>query len=61
LITDKYNALEKKGRLLTFVEFENGVHGFDSEQKSDPRASEIISQTLDFMRMNFGLSGRGKD
>jgi hypothetical protein len=52
---DHFVGLAKKERaLLTFIEFENGVHGFDVEQKSDPKASEIIKQTLEFMKENLG-------
>jgi hypothetical protein len=43
-------AARAKGIPLTKTDFENGVHGFDVEQKSDPRSGEIIKQTLEFMK-----------
>jgi hypothetical protein len=39
---------------LTLINFENGVHGFDQKQKSDPQAAEIIRQTIEFMKKNTG-------
>jgi hypothetical protein len=41
------------------INFDNGVHGFDQKQKSDPQASEIIRQTLEFMKKNaMGQTGK---
>jgi hypothetical protein len=52
---DHFVGLAKEERVsLTFIDFENGVHGFDEKQKSDPRASGIIRQTLEFMKRNAG-------
>jgi hypothetical protein len=42
----------KEHALLTLVDFENGKHGFDDEQKSDPKASAIIRETLAFIKKN---------
>jgi len=50
------DAARAEGIPLTRIDFENGVHGFDEKQKSDPRSGEIIKQTLDFMKKN--LAGK---
>jgi hypothetical protein len=58
---DHFVELAKKaGAPLTKVDFAEGVHGFDEQQRSDPRATEIVRQTLDFMKTNLGLSARAK-
>jgi acetyl esterase/lipase len=57
---DHFVGLAKEEHaVLTFVEFENAVHGFDIEQKSDPKASEIVRQTLEFIKKY--AAGRTKD
>jgi dienelactone hydrolase len=35
---------------VTLIEFEEGRHAFEEEMRSDPRAAEIIKQTLEFMK-----------
>lgn len=47
------DAARIKGVPLTRIDFENGVHAFDAQQKSDPRAGEIVKQTLEFMKKSF--------
>jgi len=39
---------------VTLLEHEDGVHGFDSEQR-DGRSAEIIELTLEFMKMDFAV------
>lgn len=46
--------VEGAGAHVTLIHYADGVHGFDTEQKTDESA-EIIAQTLAFMRANFGL------
>lgn len=46
------DAARIKGVPLTRIDFENGVHAFDAQQKSEPRAGEIVKQTLEFMKKN---------
>lgn len=35
---------------VTLIEFEEGRHAFEEEMRTDPRAAEIIEQTLEFMK-----------
>ena len=39
---------------ITFVDYQDGVHGFDFQQKNE-RSAEIIEQTLEFVRANLGI------
>lgn len=46
-----FAGLARAGKAqLTLIEFEAGVHAFDVEQRTDPRAAEIVKQTLEFMK-----------
>jgi acetyl esterase/lipase len=45
---------KQRGVPLTLVDYETGVHGFDQPKQPDPRASDIIKQTLEFMEKHFG-------
>lgn len=42
------------GTSVTVIEYEEGVHGFDTQQKTQESA-EIIADTVAFMRANFGV------
>ncbi len=42
------------GAPVTVIDYEDGRHGFDSEQKTEESA-EIIAETLAFMKTHFGL------
>ncbi len=44
--------VEDAGADVTVIDYEDGVHGFDTEQKTDESA-EIIAQTVEFMQANF--------
>jgi len=46
------DAARAKNIPLTRIDFELGIHGFDQEQKSNPRSSEIVKQTIEFMKKN---------
>lgn len=46
--------VREAGAPVTVVEYEDGRHGFDTQQKTEESA-EIIAQTVDFMKTNFGL------
>ncbi len=48
---DHFIGLAKTiGVPLLKIDFEDGVHAFDVEQRADPRSAEIIRQTLEFMK-----------
>lgn len=50
---DHFVALaQTAGVPVTFIDFAEGVHGFDFGQKGNDRAAEIIRQTLEFLRKN---------
>ena len=46
--------VREAGAPVTVVEYEDGQHGFDTQQKTEESA-EIIAQTVDFMKTNFGM------
>lgn len=46
--------VREAGTPVTVVEYEDGRHGFDTQQKTEESA-EIIAQTVDFMKTNFGM------
>ncbi len=43
-----------EGATVTVIEYEDGEHGFDTQQKTEESA-EIIAETVAFMKTNFGL------
>jgi hypothetical protein len=44
--------VEEAGAPVTYIEYEDGEHGFDSQQKT-PESAEIIARTLQYMKENF--------
>lgn len=48
------NYVREAGAPVTVVEYEDGRHGFDTQQKTEESA-EIIAQTVEFMKANFGI------
>ena len=50
---------EEEGAPVSFIEYADGLHGFDTEQETE-EAAEIIAQTIEFMRKNFGLASEGE-
>jgi hypothetical protein len=42
------------GATVTVIEYEDGRHGFDTQQKTE-EAAQIIAETVAFMREHFGL------
>jgi len=46
--------VREAGAPVTYVEYEDGQHGFDTRQQTEESA-EIIAQTLAFMQRNFGM------
>lgn len=45
---------QEAGAPVVFVVYEEGLHGFDTQQKS-AESAEIIAQTLQFMKDNFDI------
>jgi hypothetical protein len=43
-----------EGATVTLIDYEEGVHGFDTQQKTQESA-QIIADTVDFMKENFGM------
>jgi hypothetical protein len=48
-IDHSVGAGRSKGIPLTKIDVENGIHGFDYEQKPNRRSGEIVKQALKFM------------
>lgn len=49
--------VRREGGTVTVIEYEEGVHGFDTQQKT-AESAEIIAKTVAFMKENFGLSAQ---
>jgi hypothetical protein len=48
-------ASRSKGVPVTRIDVENGIHGFDYEQKSNRRSGEIVKQALEFMTKHLAV------
>ena len=46
--------VSSEGATVIVIEYEEGVHGFDTEQKT-PESADVIRQTVEFMLAGFGL------
>ncbi len=46
--------VEKAGAPITFIEYEDGRHGFDTEQETE-EAADIVEQTVTFMQENLAV------
>jgi len=46
--------VQGEGATVTVIEYEDGEHGFDTQQKTEESA-QIIADTVAFMKTNFGL------